>query len=154
MEFGFGKLVTAAGLAVLAGGCADLRLSRFAPPGIIKYEDIASKAPPNPAIQQQLDERPKNDDARFPLIAQTPARPPVRRPKEQQQALSDRLVGARDELEADIKDDREAIAAERASAQLLSERRDRLDEDLAGDERAAARERTGPMPSAGDEPGR
>ncbi len=64
-------------VAVLAAfgalaGCSQNQLTRFAPPGIIKYEDIASEKPQNPVVAERIKEHKDRDDAKFPVLSQTP----------------------------------------------------------------------------------
>ncbi len=142
-------LVFFLGTAVLAGtGCSSLELARFAPPGLVKYEDIASEKPPNPAIQEILDAQTVASDAEYPDLSQTPSE------KDRPQKRSSRWVANQTNLLEDSRDTiNEAVEAERAQAIaetedaiLLPEQRDELDEMFERDAVSARAERRDPMP--------
>lgn len=134
------------GLAVFcAAGCSGL--SRFAPPGVVKYEDIASEKEPNPAIQQRISERKEAGDSRFPVLAETPGEKdrPAPRPQDERDTETSELVQARDALEAAIAADRKA-AEEEGDMESLIEQSQTLSGRIDSDARAAQRERKDPLP--------
>ena len=63
-----------AGAGVFAvTGCESGDLARFAPPGIVKYEDLAGDQPVNPDVAQRIEERRAEKGAgKFPRLAETP----------------------------------------------------------------------------------
>lgn len=130
-------------------GCSSFELSRLAPPGIVKYEEIASEKPPNPAIEEAIAARKKTSDPRFPVLSRTPAAgPPPPRPKPAEvSAETDALVGARESLEADLAEDRAAAETDRAELDALNSKRDSLAKDVDRDAAAARRERAEPLPA-------
>ncbi len=144
--------LTAAG-AIAVTGCSSLDLARFAPPGVVKYEDIASEKPPNPTIQAAVDERKATPDKEFPKLAETPSekdRPQKRRLSEVNEEIGE-LAGARDNLNAEVAASREQAEAEMAEIMPLPDQRDALDELLQRDEASALAERKDPPPSAGNQ---
>lgn len=133
-------------------GCSSLDLARFAPPGVVKYEDIASEKPPNPTIQAVVDERKAMPDKEFPKLSETPSkkdRPQKRRLSEVNEEIGE-LAGARDNLNAEVSAAREQAEAEMAEIVPLPDQRDALDELLLRDEASALAERKDPPPSAGN----
>lgn len=136
--------------AMTASGCSSLELARFAPPGFVKYEDIASEKPPNPAIQEVVDARKATPDKKYPKLAETPSPQdrPKKRPLAQVNAEIDDLAAARDSLNDEVARSRELAEAETADAIALPDQRDALDELLQSDEASALAERKDPPPSA------
>lgn len=131
-------------------GCSSLDLARFAPPGVVKYEDIANEKPPNPTIQAAVDERKATPDKEFPKLAETPSeedRPQKRHVSEVNEEIGE-LAGARDNLNAEVAASREQAEAEMAEIMPLPDQRDALDELLQRDEASALAERKDPPPSA------
>ncbi len=136
-------LMTAA--ASLSIGCSSAQLKRFAPPGLVKYEELAGDQPPNPVIQERIEDLYDADDRPFPRIVDTPSVKPVKMPAQEQAALTDALESARDDLETDIDTERAAAEADRTEADLLPEARDALKEQLERENAIAARERRTPI---------
>lgn len=128
-------------------GCSQGALTRFAPPGIIKYEDIASEKPANPAISAVIKERKDAGDADFPLIAETPGA--SARPAKPEQAAIDaqvsELTRARDGLNAAVEHDRIEAENESQSASALEDSRLGLEENILRDSEASAAERKKPL---------
>jgi len=145
----FSRGCTAGALAILLGACSNAQLVRFAPPGIIKYEKLAGDQPPNPIIEQRIEERVEDSDSPFPVIAQTPSQSSPARPAEQRQKLTTGLEEKRDGLDVAIEADWEGVAQDRTRSETLSDKRARLAEDLERDSRAARQERQGPPPESG-----
>lgn len=145
----FVPLLTVALLPVLLAGCSEGVLARFAPPGIIKYEDIAGEKPINPAVADAIGQRKEAVDEEFPLIARTPGPKDV--PSKPGQvtidAISSELTAARDDVNAKVDTDRAEALLESESADVLIENREGLDEALQADNEAAARERRDPLTS-------
>lgn len=54
------------------GGCARTSLLRFTPPGLMKYEDIAGRNPPDPVMQERLELYYASANPVFPVLSQTP----------------------------------------------------------------------------------
>lgn len=128
--------------AALAGGCANTDFARFAPPGIVKYEDLAGDQPQNPNVAARIAERRgEPGTGKFPNLSQTPG--PDKRPtplsKSQIASQTAELEAARETLAEDVAEDRAAAEAE-TGADLAAESgalQDRVNADSA----AAARER-------------
>ena len=143
----FGILMGAA--ALTASGCSETQLSRFAPPGIVKYEDIASEKPPNPAIDAKIKERSANSNAVYPVISQTPGqsdRPEKPAPDFVEAEISE-LVAVRDAMNAQIEADRAAAAADQAALEQLAADKDDFQSRLQSDNEAAKAERRDPIAS-------
>lgn len=125
-------------------GCADSQLARFAPPGIIKYEDIASEKPANPAITARVEERRADPEAGdFPRLANTPGESdrPDRRPQAELDAEREVLVSARDGVaDGAIRDRREADA-DKADREALEAQGETLKIQVEKDSALSARER-------------
>lgn len=134
-------------------GCSSFDLSRLAPPGIVKHEEIASEKPPNPAIAEMIAARKQTADPRFPVLSQTPAAgpPPPRPDRARIDAETTALVAARETLEAGLAEDRAAAEAESAERDALSRRRESLDREVDEDAAAARGERTEPLPNSTEE---
>ena len=133
-------LVTAA-LAALPG-CSNLDLSRFAPPGIVKYEEIAGDKPQNPVVAERIAERrAEHGGGKFPDLSAAPDaddRPAKRRAADMKAEISE-LAGMRDDLTEAAADDRAAADAELAGD--LQAEREALKERVDSDNKEAARER-------------
>ncbi len=132
----------AAACLVALQGCESGDLARFAPPGIIKYEDKAGDQPPNPAIVDRVAERKNEPDAGgFPNLSEAPGKKD--QPKKRKQADIDAeisgLSASRDEVAQAVDDDREQAAAE--LERDLPAERDALKAQIEKDEAIAARER-------------
>lgn len=119
-------------------GCSGSTARRFAPPGIFKYEEIASEKPPNPVIEERVRQhRLENRGAAFPIIARTPSsgEPPPEPPAEMRRAAAEALVAARDDLAASVAEDRAAADAGREQRDAIVESvetlADQLDQDAA-----------------------
>ncbi|WP_425408708.1 hypothetical protein [Hyphococcus sp.] len=122
--------------------CANSELARFAPPGIVKYEDIAGDQPVNPQVAGRIAERKSEPDTgKFPILAQTPAERPEQRSDAEVELMEEQLLESRENLELGIVEDRAAAAEEAAETGILPDRRDTLRSDVDRDKNAAARER-------------
>lgn len=149
--------------AVLAGsGCANLK--RFAPAGLVKYEQIASKKPQNPVIKARIAETAKSGDGGFPDLSKEPKAAPKPMPAAERAEITAALRARRDAVEADIAEARAAAEAEgetivalpggaQGDQGSLKEARDALDEAVKKDEAAARKER-GMKPRSPDSDGR
>ncbi len=129
------------GFAALQG-CESADLARFAPPGIIKYEDLAGDQPQNPNVAERIAERRAEPDTGvFPNLSRAPGPKdrPAKRKKAGIAAEMDGLTGVRDDLADAVGADRQA-AAEELERDLPGER-DALKAQIEKDEAAAARER-------------
>ncbi|PQA86698.1 hypothetical protein [Hyphococcus luteus] len=131
----------AAGL-LAAGGCANADLSRFAPPGIVKYEEIAGDKPQNPDVAARIAERrAEQGGGEFPDLSKTPGkedRPEKPSPKTVEEQMEE-LTGLRERLDEEVAADRAASEAELADD--LHAEGDALKERVARDSAAAAQER-------------
>lgn len=143
--------------SMAASGCSNTDLSRFAPPGIVKYEEIASEKPQNPEVAARIAERrAQQGGERFPNLSQTPG--PEDKPKKpssgQISAEMAALQALRENLAEEVAEDRAAAEAELAGD--LQAEREVLSERVESDSRAAARERREKLtaPAAPDEPDR
>ena len=135
--------------AILAGaGCSSLELARFAPPGVVKYEDIASEKPPNPAIQQILDDQQAAADAEYPDLSQAPSkrdRPRKRSSRLVSNQIS-RLERSRDTINAAVDAERTQAMTETEDPILPPEQREAFDAMFERDAASARAERDVPMP--------
>jgi len=123
-------------------GCESGDLARFAPPGIIKYEELAGDQPPNPEVVERIEARKADPDAGgFPNLSQAPTRAdrPAKRKQADIQAEIAGLVEQRDDVTDAAQQDRAEAAAE--LEQDLPGERDALLEQIEKDEAMAARER-------------
>lgn len=126
-----------------AAGCTEVHWRRLAPPGILKYEEIANRKPPNPAIEEKVSEFNTGEAPRFPNLSQTPSeadRPAPRTKQELDTAIAE-LVEARDRLDAKLDIDRAESEADQQASQNIVSGRDALEEQILKDEAAAKRER-------------
>ena len=135
------QLILALALISLASGCSNLDLARFAPPGIVKYEDLAGDQPPNPEIQERISERRTDPEAKYPILSQTPGESdrPEFPPAEDRAMEAETLVSQRNALEASIDEDRASAEAAQKEAELLPLKRDALKEETDRDAAEAAR---------------
>jgi hypothetical protein len=124
--------------ALAAGGCAD-GLKRFAPPGIVKYEELAKDEPMNPAIVSRIEEAKAAEGGGFPALAEQPTAVPQGIAKPEREAMQEALLAGRDDLNAAVEEDRILAAAERDGS--IEGLRDALGEEVAKDDAAARRER-------------
>ena len=139
------------GAAVLAAtGCSSLELARFAPPGVVKYEDIASEKPPNPAIEAVIEARTESSSKDYPNLSKAPSAKdrPRKLSTAQVNYRIDELATARDAINAEVAAARELAEAETANIIPLPEQRDTLEAQLERDEASALAERKDPPPSA------
>jgi len=123
-------------------GCESGDLARFAPPGIIKYEDKAGDLPPNPEIVDRVAERKTEPGTGgFPNLSTAPGKKdrPEKRKQADIEAEISGLAEERDQVADAVEDDREAAEAE--LARDLPAERDALKAQIEQDEAVAARER-------------
>ncbi len=135
---------TGAAMIFLTPGCSsDSFLARFAPPGVVKYEDIASEKPPNPAIAETLSEYRETTRKRFPVLSRTPTAgaAPERPDVAARDALKTDLTENRDRLAEEIAGDEAAVAAERNGAGAIAEQGGAVNAQVARDAAAARAER-------------
>lgn len=127
--------------ALSLGGCS-LEWSRFAPPGIVKYEDIAGEKPMNPVIEQEIAERVTDKEAKFPKLAETPAAgaAPEKRPQAEIDAELAEIEQAVGELDANVAADRDAASA-LDDPETMTRRRDELVLEVEKDAAAVQRDR-------------
>jgi hypothetical protein len=104
------------GVACL-GGCAGIE--RFAPPGIVRYENLSGDKPQNPEIKARVTERKAGRDAKFPNLSLAPQKTPPTMPAEEQENWKRSLSAAREDLAAAIAEDRIEAAADRAEPIVL-----------------------------------
>lgn len=147
-----GAAFVAAAALLGVQGCESGDLARFAPPGIIKYEEIASEKPPNPEVVKRVAERRAAvGGGEFPILSQTPgpnARPEKRAAAELEAEMA-ALTSARDDLSSAV--DADWAAAEAELEADLPAARDALKQQVDGDVNAAAHERRKAIPSQPDE---
>lgn len=140
-----GFRLAASGIAVilLVQGCSNSFLARFAPPGVVKYEDIAGDKPPNPAIEQTVQEYREDTKARFPVLSRTPTSKPL--PEKPDSAVRDatmnELIESREKLAQELQNDQAAIDADRTEVDALPGKGEDLAEKLDEDTSAAQAER-------------
>ncbi|MEM8936890.1 MAG: hypothetical protein AAGC77_10830 [Pseudomonadota bacterium] len=132
------------GFLLCAAGCANLDLARFAPPGLVKYEEIAGDQPPNPEIEKLVAARKEEPNVKFPILSQTPGAADQPKIPSQQvvDAQSQELNAARDAVQLAADNDRKSVEADKSGIDALRDERDalkrRVDQDAidAADERA------------------
>jgi hypothetical protein len=129
--------------ALLVMGCSSDQLRRLAPPGILKYEELASEKPPNPVIEEEIAQRKDDVKTRFPNLSTAPSRNdlPAERPQGELKAEMDALTSARDTLSGEVTQDRAAVDEERAAAGNIIAAGDQLAEQVSEDETAVNDER-------------
>lgn len=134
-------------IAATISGCSETQLSRFAPPGIIKYENIASEKPPNPAIEETVRNRKANSNAVYPVIARTPGLSdrPEKPSTDLIEAEMSELVEARETLNALVEADRAAAAEDAQERESLSRDSESFKRQLDRDAKAANAERRRPI---------
>jgi hypothetical protein len=148
--------------ALGASACSEFGLERFAPPGIVKYEDLAKNQPPSPAIVERVEAVRAASDGGYPRLSDQPQVVPAGAPAEEREAEAVALRDARDALDAALVDDRAIAAGEReqgvvlpgdasAAERSLEEAAAALAEEVARADDAARRER-GLPPRAPAEP--
>lgn len=124
--------------------CANSDLARFAPPGVIKYEDIAGDQPVNPAVAERIAERrAEPDSGKFPRLADTPDKSdrPQKRPQDEVEREMQELATMGEAIEKSLAEDRAQAEAAAEEGRALPERRDALKSTLDKDAAAAERER-------------
>jgi len=126
-------------IAALATGCSSGAIKRFAPPGIVKYEDRAKGEPTNPAIVERIEAQKDLPGGGFPKLSEQPTKLPEGIAKPERDAMTADLLEQRDALNAAMTEDRALADAERLH--LLEEDRAALSEAVAKDDAAARRER-------------
>lgn len=131
------KVLLLASAALALPGCAG-GLKRFAPPGIVKYEDLAKGQPVNPAIAARIDAQ-ADEAGGFPNLSEQPNAAPEGIAGPERTAMEEALLAERDALNLAIGNDQALASAERETS--LEERRDRLGEEIRKDDAAARRER-------------
>ncbi|WP_428409384.1 hypothetical protein [Hyphococcus sp.] len=139
----------------MLAGCESGDLARFAPPGIVKYEDLAGDQPVNPNVARRIEERREEEGAgKFPRLAETPDEGdrPEKKPRKELAAEKAALVDARETLA-------EEVAADRAGAEAelnrdLTAESDELKTRIDADSAAAARERRDKLVPAEQHPDR
>ena len=140
---GFRLAASAAALLFLTPGCSSNSfLARFAPPGVVKYEDIAGDKPPNPAIEETVREYRADTQSRFPVLSQTPTSNPAPQIPESEirDAQKAALIEGRERLAEEIAGDEAAVEAEEARTAITS-RGERFNDQLERDDAAAKAER-------------
>lgn len=106
-------------LAALTSGCVDLGLQRFAPPGIIKYENLAKDLPPNPAIVERVETVKAERGTSYPKLSEQPQEPPVAIPVAEREIEAAALRNARDALDTAVAIERVASTDERAKGVIM-----------------------------------
>lgn len=130
--------------AVAASGCSG-GLKRFAPPGFVKYEDLAQGKPVAPSIATRIETAQAVEAGAFPDLSGQPGQTPAGIAAPERAALGDELDDARMNLVDAVDKDRADAAAERI--QSIEPQRDALDEALKIDDAAARKERGLPPPA-------
>lgn len=136
--------------AVLAAtGCSG-GLKRFAPPGIVKYEELEKGQPPNPEIVARIKAHKEETDGGFPNLSEQPTALPEGIAKPERDAMTAALVAERDALNAAVAEDRAIAVSEREEA--ITDERDTLNDAVQLDDASARRERgLPPKPADVDE---
>ncbi len=148
-------------IIIAVAGCGSIE--RFAPPGIVKYEEIAGDQPMNAAIKERAAVRKEQHGATFPNLSEAPQAAPAAMPAAEQDAELARLNDLNAELNAAIARDLELSMAERAlyfdlpgvaaPTTTIEEARDALAKAVEADDKAARAERgLPPRPTLEPEP--
>lgn len=132
-------------LLLVISGCSSTDFRRLAPPGIIKYEQIASEKEQNPAIAAEIDAYKANTKAKFPVIGRTPAGTsnpniPGNRNADQLGDQTGSLAERRDKLLEEVAADQNAVEADRTEVDELSSAGANLADDPAITKPAAENE--------------
>ena len=137
------KFLSTLPFLLLLAGCGDIQWARLLPPGLIKYEEIASEKEANPVIAAEIEQRIEGQEKEYPKLARQPGVAEVPEGKDPTQMESEisELTEARDTLEAQTAEDRRAAEEERLDNTELLTDGEKLDEDLENDKDAIARER-------------
>jgi len=108
------SLIVKAGCFVILvsslGACETAK--RFAPPGFIKYEDLAKDIPVDPAIQARIDSVAVNKEADYPDLSQTPSEIPKGETKRVRELTVKNLIAVREVIDTDIARARSLAEAE------------------------------------------
>ena len=137
-----GKAYLLAIAALAAAGCSG-GLKRFAPPGIVKYEELAKDQPVNPAIAARIEDYQDERAGGFPNLSEQPQKTPEGIAAPERGAMEAALIAERDALNDAINADKELAAAERDAS--IEAARDALEEAIAKDDALARRERGLPL---------
>lgn len=140
----FRMAASGAALIFLTAGCSGSSfLARFAPPGLVKYEDIAGEKPPNPAIEETVRNYREDTRARFPVLSRTPTAGPAPEIPDgaRRDALKAELIEGREKLAEEVSGDQAAVAAEEAQGAAITNRGERFNDQLERDSAAAKEER-------------
>jgi hypothetical protein len=105
--------ISACAAAAALCSCADLKLERFAPPGVVKFEDLAGDKPTNPAIATRIAERRAASEPLWPDLSSMPTAAPEGLGEVEREEAIETLENTRDALTSEIAAAREAAAAER-----------------------------------------
>ncbi|MEM9706383.1 MAG: hypothetical protein AAF850_09950 [Pseudomonadota bacterium] len=108
----------------LSASCETAK--KLAPPGFIRYENIAGDTPVNPQIAEQIAQRDENKDSKFPTLAEAPSEKPIGDDLETRAAEIERLLTIRALIEAAAAQDQTAYAREVGNTEALDEQRRRL----------------------------
>lgn len=107
------KAVLLALAAFAAAGCAGA-FKRLAPPGIVKYEELAGDQPVNPAIAEAVAEHQAADADGFPNLSEQPTKVPEGIARPERAAMEKALLESRNSLNEAVAEDKAEAAAERA----------------------------------------
>ena len=75
---------------------------RFAPPGFVKYEDLEKGIPVDPAIQARIEEAPKVEKPRYPVLSELPQEKPKPTARALQVNQETSLLAQHDRISRDI----------------------------------------------------
>lgn len=143
------QLVFLTVVAFSAAGCAELQLARFAPPGVVKYEDIAGEKDPNPTIVEVIEAQKETSTRDYPKLAETPSEQdrPEKRPLEEVDAEINELATARDALNEQMAEVLMQAEADLAETPTLLSKREEMQKQIERDAASAQAEREEVMPS-------
>lgn len=96
--------------AVASGGCTTLK--RLAPPGFVKYEELAGDKPKNPVIQERVKAVKVARDARFPNLSDEPGTAPIPMPVSERDGYLALLAALGASLNGQIAADHAAAAVD------------------------------------------
>ena len=128
----------------LCVGCSSEDLKRVAPPGFIRYEDLAKGEPISPALKSKMEEVAADKNVDYPVLHEQPDARPRVHDDATVKVIEDALLARREALQAQIDKARRNADAERAED--LEAMKAALQIEVEADKSAAAGESRLPIP--------
>ena len=142
----FWMVAVGLGMSLLLSACATKNLRRFAPPGIIKYEDLAKGEAIDPAIASRAKQVREKKDKSFPKLSEQASVAPKGINAPTRAKMKENLESERQLAASGIEEARSAAALERQ--QSITDQRERAEQAIEEGAQAIARENRGPIPKA------